>query len=192
MTDRWYQRVASDDPITQGDIILDCPVICWSSEAPEVSENEVEQLRRLVECVRQDVIVMTQACDLEQCKVRNVIVCPHYTLDEYKEDWTKWMEAQGQNPSRKAWRRFCDHTESGHLWNLCMLNAGEADGLAMQHRLVDFHEVFSVPRGFLDRLVSAHAGGRLTLRSPYREHLSQAFARFFMRVGLPMNVDPAW
>jgi hypothetical protein len=27
---------------------------------------------------------------------------------------------------------------------------------------------------------------------PYREHLSQAFARFFMRVGLPQPVDPSW
>jgi hypothetical protein len=28
-------------------------------------------------------------------------------------------------------------------------------------------------------------GPRLRLRSPYREHLAQAFARYFMRVGLP-------
>jgi hypothetical protein len=28
------------------------------------------------------------------------------------------------------------------------------------------------------------------LLPPYREHLSQAFARFFMRVGLPVEVPP--
>jgi len=25
---------------------------------------------------------------------------------------------------------------------------------------------------------------------PYREHLSQAFARYFMRVGLPQDITP--
>jgi len=29
---------------------------------------------------------------------------------------------------------------------------------------------------------------RLRLLPPYREHLSQAFARFFMRVGLPVDI----
>jgi len=28
------------------------------------------------------------------------------------------------------------------------------------------------------------------LRSPYLEHFSQAFARFFMRVGLPTAIPP--
>jgi hypothetical protein len=28
------------------------------------------------------------------------------------------------------------------------------------------------------------------LLPPYREHLSQAFARFFMRVGLPVDIPP--
>ena len=28
---------------------------------------------------------------------------------------------------------------------------------------------------------------RLRLLPPYREHLSQSFARFFMRVGLPID-----
>ena len=30
---------------------------------------------------------------------------------------------------------------------------------------------------------------RLRLLPPYREHLSQAFARYFMRVGLPVDID---
>jgi hypothetical protein len=34
------------------------------------------------------------------------------------------------------------------------------------------------------------AGHRLRLLPPYREHLSQAFARLFMRVGLPADIPP--
>jgi hypothetical protein len=33
-------------------------------------------------------------------------------------------------------------------------------------------------------------GDRLRLLPPYREHLSQAFARLFMRVGLPADIPP--
>ena len=31
-------------------------------------------------------------------------------------------------------------------------------------------------------------GNRLRLCPPYREHLAQSFARFFMRVGLPIDI----
>jgi hypothetical protein len=55
--------------------------------------------------------------------------------------------------------------------------------------VVDFRQIYSLPVGYLSR----HAGrftSRWRLRSPYLEHYSQAFARFFMRVGLPSNIPP--
>lgn len=42
----------------------------------------------------------------------------------------------------------------------------------------------------LVRAFAAGAGDRPRLRPPYREHLSQAFARLFMRVGLPADIPP--
>jgi hypothetical protein len=53
-------------------------------------------------------------------------------------------------------------------------------------RVVDFRNVFSLPFDFLKSYCAE--GERLRLLPPYREHLSQAFARFFMRVGLPVPV----
>ena len=55
----------------------------------------------------------------------------------------------------------------------------------MEHRVVDFRAIYTVPRDFLERLLKERRKPRLRLLPPYREHLSQAFARFFMRVGLP-------
>jgi hypothetical protein len=52
---------------------------------------------------------------------------------------------------------------------------------------VDFRRVFSLPLGFMRGLATAQ-GNRLRLLPPYREHLSQSFARFFMRVGLPEDI----
>jgi len=57
---------------------------------------------------------------------------------------------------------------------------------------VDFHEVFTLPRAFLESLLVARGKLRPRLLSPYREFLSQAFARYFMRVGLPIPVDVTW
>jgi hypothetical protein len=54
------------------------------------------------------------------------------------------------------------------------------------------NEVFTVPREFLESVLAARAAARPRLLSPYREHLSQAFARYFMRVGLPVPVIEAW
>jgi hypothetical protein len=54
------------------------------------------------------------------------------------------------------------------------------------------HDIFTVPRSFLEALLQEQQLPRLRLLPPYREHLSQAFARFFMRVGLPQPVTPSW
>jgi hypothetical protein len=74
-----------------------------------------------------------------------------------------------------------------------MLNEKSSNGnIEMEIRLVDFHEVFTAPRVFLESLLSQRGENRCRLLPPYREHLSQAFARFFMRVGLPITIEKEW
>ena len=80
-----------------------------------------------------------------------------------------------------------------NMWNLAMLNAEPHGEQTTSHRIVDFiTKSFSLPRAFLERFLAERGVPRLRLLPPYREHLSQAFARFFMRVGLPTPVAPAW
>jgi len=55
-------------------------------------------------------------------------------------------------------------------------------------RIVDFGRIFSLPKAFVHQF-AAKQGKRLRLSPPYREHLSQSFARFFMRVGLPQDIE---
>jgi hypothetical protein len=54
-------------------------------------------------------------------------------------------------------------------------------------RIVDFRRIYSLPLTFV-RKRAARTGAGLRLLPPYREHLSQAFARYFMRVGLPRDI----
>jgi hypothetical protein len=67
-----------------------------------------------------------------------------------------------------------------------MIGACDQEEFAEGVRLVDFRRTWSMP---VD-LIRQTAQSRLHLRllPPYREHLSQGFARYFMRVGLPSDI----
>lgn len=193
MSDVWYEEVGAPEKLTQGDIIHDCPLVSWKAEGLQLrGREEAEVLRGRTDAIRADTVVMTQACDLEHGKVQNVVLCPHLSLAEYSEIWKEMMERKDQNPSNKAWRSHCEDIRDGFVWNLTILNAGDTGTLKTEHRIVDFHEIFTTPCDFLESLLEQRAKPRLRLLPPYREHLSQAFARFFMRVELPVQVSQAW
>ena len=196
MTDYpWYEEVAADAALLQGDLIEGCPVIDFrETRFDDIDTTQfLDALARaaVVETVRS--IVMTQACDLQQGHVQNVILCPVYHLDDYRRDvWELFMQRHGQVVTEKAWRRHADELKQGKIWNLTMLDkrdrARDDDTLVMPHQVVDFHEVFNLPVSFLSSWLRASGARRLRLQPPYREHLSQSFARFFMRVGLPVDI----
>jgi hypothetical protein len=53
--------------------------------------------------------------------------------------------------------------------------------------VVDFREIYSLTYDYLVEHGTI-LGPRWRLDSPFLEHLSQAFARFLMRVGLPSTI----
>lgn len=193
MSELWYELADATVPLSQGDVIVNCPVIGWKAEPLSTNgADHVDVLRGAALAEQADVVVMTQACDLAQNKVRNAILCPHLSLNAYKTEWEASQRAKSQNPTPKAWKTVCSDICDGFVWNLAMLNAEQSDGVTAEHRIVDFHEVYTAPRAFLESLLVQRKEPRLRLRPPYREHLSQAFARYFMRVGLPVNIQPVW
>jgi hypothetical protein len=68
-----------------------------------------------------------------------------------------------------------------------LLSASDFAGTVSEIRVVDFRRVSALPLTFLRTRVLTQQR-RLRLLPPYREQLSQAFARFFMRVGLPVDI----
>jgi hypothetical protein len=100
MTDSWYEEVAASAKLTQGDIIENCPIVTWIAQPFQLEgRDERNNLRGMVDAVEADVIVMTQACDIEQEKVNNVVLCPHLSLTEFHEVWESEMRRGGQNPT---------------------------------------------------------------------------------------------
>jgi hypothetical protein len=68
MSEVWYRAAHAEDPLTQGDIIFDCPAITWRPSAlqpPATSVVEYLSLGEHLVAEARDLVVMTQACDLE-------------------------------------------------------------------------------------------------------------------------------
>ena len=98
------------------------------------------------------------------------------------------MRHRNQNPSEKAWRRALEDIAAGYVWNQSLLEKFEDASLGFEVQVVEFQDIHTVPRIYLEGLISTRDEQRVRLRPPYREHLSQAFARFFMRIGLPQMI----
>ncbi len=110
-----------------------------------------------------------------------------------------WATAGASLRRRAACQRFNSRaigfvraSKDGYVWNLTILDSHEVTDLSTEHRVVNFYDLYTIPVRFLESLLVNRGTKRLRLRSPYREHLSQSFARFFMRVGLPSPVKKAW
>jgi hypothetical protein len=54
-------------------------------------------------------------------------------------------------------------------------------------KLLNLKQILSAPLAIVKRIADKQAK-RIRLLPPYREHLTQAFARQFMRVGLPIDL----
>jgi hypothetical protein len=163
----WYDIVSGEE-VWQGDVINSCPIV--------VPSHAIELGKVSAEVIEYDVVVMSQSCDLVQKKLNLVLVCPFYHLSEFENRSDFFKGKEGKEALRRG------DAPGYHLLNKCELGGFETDYLVL-----DFRSVYSVPFDFLMDLAKSR-GGRLRLLPPYREHLSQAFARFFMRVGLPVDI----
>jgi hypothetical protein len=191
MSDTWYSRAEAADSLMQGDLILDCPLVVWSP-GPGHGDYSSDSLKEQVEAVKADLIVMTQACDLAQENVDRVVLCTSNPIELFYEAWREERTQEGKGVGRDEFRKLADQIRKGFKWNLHLLQEAHVDGIATPQRVVDFSDVHTIPREFLERLLESRAEPRLRLEPPYREHLSQSFARYFMRVGLPTDIDDVW
>jgi hypothetical protein len=143
------------------------------SEPDPLATEPIEQALR-----RARLIVVTQTCDLENRKVEFVALCPAHTLDEF-EEWNPDFSRKGQ------W----EHVRKGRIEGLHLLASPESPADNRAAMVVDFGHIVSVPYAYLTQHAES-LGLRWRLESPFLEHFSQAFARFFMRVGLPSAIAP--
>jgi hypothetical protein len=171
----WYGLI-SGDSLEQGDILFGCPVFLPPSSLGSRG-SQSQELTVAFEWRQRDVIVLSQTCDLatRREKVAEVLLCAIWSCDEVGGHLAT---ARGKEDARRG------NLPAYHLLAECDLPHFESDV-----RVVDFRRVYSLPLDYFRGLAAA-AGDRVRLLPPYREHLAQAFARFFMRVGLPIDIAP--
>lgn len=160
----WY-GLAHGQKLEQGDFFIGCPIFRPTTGGRIYREAG-------------NVIVLSQSCDLAHEKLEIAQVCPYWSLETMSTEVEYLRSRRGRENLRQG------NLPGYHLLNCCELPGFETDLL-----VCDFRSLFGVHLSTL-RDLAVRQGPRIRLLPPYREHLAQAFARFFMRVGLPIDVTP--
>ncbi len=160
-----YQQPAPEEPLSQGDILDDCPLdrLRVDGSTADLPLDPVRWTAR--------VIVLTQACDLAQGKSTRALVATVQTAQYLVESGLM----------KGATVR--DQVRRGQVYGLYFLPTAQPP-IALPESVIDLRELHTLPLAVLERLV---ADGKRVCRvvTPYREHLAQHFAVTYMRIGLP-------
>lgn len=169
----FWSRIEGEQ-LAQGDLLECCLVPQFGSDFGTAGDGAYEN----VPVGEANLIIVTQSCDLENHKVDLVAMCPTHTLPEF----------EAQNPRYKT-RGEWEEVRKGRREGLHLLGSPTNPDDNRGALVVDFGQIFSLPPGYLENRARA-SGERWRLASPFLEHFSQAFARYFMRVGLPSQIPP--
>jgi hypothetical protein len=171
---KWYDDVSTCSFIEQGDIIENCNIII-ANEQHYQAMMENKENKEPLDIKEINGIVLSQSCDIQNEKIDSIILCPIWSLEKFinKGGYFKSSEAredlrQGKFPQYHLLQRF------------------ESKELPNDFYFVDFNRIYSVPKKFIEASLKNKPHKRLL--PPYKEHLSQSFARYFMRVGLPIDI----
>ena len=163
----WSEIDGAD--LAQGDLITGVLVPKVRPQFPADTNLDVIEI---------DALIATQSCDLANSKTPSGILVRAMRLPEF----------EATNKHYSSNRRNWNLVLRGGVHALYLLPAEDGSDNKNQMLVLDFREVYSLPVSYLRRHAT-DLGCRWRLCSPYVEHFSQAFARFFMRVALPTEIS---
>ena len=175
----WYEEVGTGQGLLQGDFIFNCPTLI-----PPDNLEEIESGDFIVDVEYHNAVILTQSCDLYSKGVGNVSLCPIYPFKKWLErskDYQSLVK-NGTSTNNLVSKEF-EKLRKGNYTAFHLLNKEQSAGFE-DFQVVELGSSFTVKRSVIDSLI-ATASERFRMKSPYREHLSQAFAVYFMRVALP-------
>lgn len=165
-----FSSPPSSDPLTQGDLFEDCPLIGFDLTARPLDLNDPP-----TRWWTSRAIVLTQSCDLVRGKSDSVLVAQVHVAQKLVE----------RGVLKGATIR--DQIRRHQVFGWYFLPEATAPA-SLAESLIDLRDIHSVPRAVLEQLIAE--GKRVaSLMSPYREHLAQHFAVTYMRVALPEPYD---
>lgn len=168
MSNNWFQ-IISDSTLEQGDFFDDIKVIVPTTE---LLNEEIKEVQTEIH----DVIILTQSCDLSNMKTPWIQVTPVIKLSTMQENFEIFKHKKNLETIRR-----------GYQHNYHMINKCEISGYEREICILDFRNIFTLPYQYILDIANQEKP-RKRLNSPYKEHLAQAYAKFFMRVGLPNDI----
>jgi hypothetical protein len=171
---KWYDDVPADSSIEQGDIIEQCNILVPNEQHYQAISEDRENETPL-DIKQINGIVLSQSCDIANKKIDSIIICPIWSLKKFIEKGGHFASSQAREDLRQG--KYPEY----HL-----LQKFEGNEMQNDFYFVDFHHIYSVPKKFVEAIIKSKPHKRLL--PPYKEHLSQSFARYFMRVGLPVDI----
>lgn len=174
----WYASVTGSSTLEQGDLFdgirVFVPALTGFPSNDGVGEGLAEE-EPLADEIVFNGIIMSQSCDLAKFGDNDpVILCPRYSIRDARIGEKRLNSGSKWGQLRK-----------GLIFGAHLINKCDIVGHEFEFQVVDLRKLFSVPLIQLKQLASAQTS-RVRLLPPYREHLAQAFAAQFMRVGLPL------
>jgi hypothetical protein len=165
----WYKEISPGEPISQGDIFFDCPIFMSLPTINPSDPRNITEVETIID--NADVVVMTQACDLENRKTESVVVA------------MLWDPLEMKLENKNRWE-FISEVHAGRRPNYALIGKHSSENITMRYKIVEFSRIFTLPYEFLMNFSEYH-GLRLRLNTPHRELLSQQFGNYFSRIGLP-------
>lgn len=159
----WYEQRESAD-LAQGDLLIDFP-------AASISWDRVDAAALKIAQSKIPVVVLTQTCDIPKAAQTEIMLAAIFPLSEYEEMGGHYVSSD----FRKALSQGTAISDFA---------LPSIPGLGPGYWVVNFRKLFVLPKAYVQSV--AASGQRCSLRSPYREYFAQAYARFVMRVGLPL------
>jgi hypothetical protein len=171
---KWYEDVSANSSVEQGDVIEKCNII-MPNELHYQAILDGKENKVPLDIIEINGIVLSQSCDIQNEKVDSIIICPLWSLRKFigKGGWYNSSTAR-------------EDLRQGKFPEYHLLQKFKGEELPDDFYFVDFHRIYSIPKKFVEAILRGKAHKRLL--PPYREHLSQSFARYFMRVGLPVDI----
>ena len=159
-----FRLPAADEPIDQGDIVDDCPLVFLEQFDP--ASGAVRNLGHAL----YRIIVLTQTCDLAQGKLSQVSVAAMMEAQTLIDDQVlKRVDVKG--PIR-----------AGRVYGWYFLP--RQPPLGLPESIVDLRYLHTVRLDLLETLCR-QGKRRARLQPLYREHLAKHFADTYSRIGLP-------
>lgn len=173
----WYSLIQNTAGIEQGDFLDNFPIPIPPIESYDEVINEEGEKNIPINIQLFNFIVMTQSCDFQKMQdIESVILCP-------RVDFQVAFDGKSKTDKKSCWVRLTQ----GRIINIHLINKCEITNYDFDYQTVNLRDIYSVPYGYVKK-VASNIPNRVRLLSPYKEHLSQAFARQFMRVGLPLDL----